>query len=84
MDKLTSDLQGVALYMDDILVSGDTASDLQNLRSLLERLEEKVLHCCLEKCSFAQSSIEDFGHTLSQQGISKGKKDGCGSIDTTS
>ena len=42
MDKLTSDLQGVAVYMDDILVSGATASEhLQNLRSLLKRLEEK-------------------------------------------
>ena len=75
MDKLTSDLQGVAVYMDDILVSGATASEhLQNLRSLLKCLEGKGLRCRLEKCSFAQSSIEYLGHTLSQQGISKGKK----------
>lgn len=75
MDKMTSDLQGVAMYMDDILVSGATASEhLQNLRSLLKCLEEKGLCCRLEKCSFAQSSIEYLGHTLSQQGISKGRK----------
>eukprot|EP00731_Ephydatia_muelleri_P037772 Em0559g3a len=75
MDKLTCDLQGVAVYMDDILVSGATDSEhLQNLRSLLKRLVEKGLRCRLEKCSFAQSSIEYFGHTLSRQGVSKGKK----------
>ena len=75
MDKLTCDLQGVAVYMDDILVSGATDSEhLQNLRSLLKRLVEKGLRCRLEKCSFAQSSIEYLGYTLSRQGVSKGKK----------
>eukprot|EP00731_Ephydatia_muelleri_P007450 Em0003g1698a len=38
MDQLTSDLQGVAVYMDDILVSGTTAAEhIQNLRALLKR-----------------------------------------------
>ena len=46
MDQLTRDLQGVAVYMDDILVSGATASEhLQYLRSLLKRLQDKGLHC---------------------------------------
>ena len=72
MDKLTKDLQGVAVYMDDILVSGATAAEhLQNLHALLRCLEEKGLRCRLEKCSFAQPSIEYLGHTLSQQGIAK-------------
>eukprot|EP00731_Ephydatia_muelleri_P003019 Em0001g3019a len=50
MDMLISDLKGVAVYMDDILVSGTTAAEhLQNLKSLLKRLEEKGLRCRLEK-----------------------------------
>ena len=33
MDQLTSNLRGVAVYLDDILVSGATAKEhLQNLR----------------------------------------------------
>ena len=75
MDQLTSDLQGVAVYMDDILVSGATTSEhIQNLRALLKRLEEKGLRCRLEKCLFAQPSVEYLGHILSKQGIAKGPK----------
>ncbi|KAL5518093.1 hypothetical protein EMCRGX_G003773 [Ephydatia muelleri] len=71
MDQLTSDLQGVAVYM----VSGTTASEhIQNLRALLKRLEEKGLRCRLKKCLFAQPSVEYLGHILSQQGIAKGPK----------
>ena len=75
MDQLTSDLQGVAVYIDDILVSGATASEhLKNLRSLFKHLEMKGLRCRLEKCIFAQPSVEYLGHILSQQGIAKGPK----------
>ena len=75
MDPLTSDLRGVAVYIDDILVSGTTASEhLENLRALLHRLESKGLRCRLEKCVFAQPSVEYLGHILSSQGIAKGPK----------
>ena len=75
MDQLTSDLRGVAVYMDDILVSGTTPSEhLQNLCALLQRLESKGLRCRLEKCVFAQPCVEYLGHILSGQGIAKGPK----------
>lgn len=75
MEQLTSDLPGVAVYLDDILVSGtDAKNHLQNLRRLLTRLQEKGLRCRREKCSFAQPSVEYLGHHLSSRGISKGKK----------
>ena len=75
MDKLTADLQGVIVYLDDILVSGASASDhLHNLRALFSRLQEKGLRCRLEKCSFAQPSVEYLGFMISNQGIAKGHK----------
>ncbi|KAG8233479.1 hypothetical protein J437_LFUL014361, partial [Ladona fulva] len=81
MEKLTKDLKGVAESLDDILVSGYNAEEhLRNLRILFQRLQDKGLRCRLEKCSFAQSSIEyrrlgdTLGNTLSQQGICKGSK----------
>ena len=43
MDQLTNDLPGVAVYLDDILVSGKDAEDhLANLRRILQRLNEKA------------------------------------------
>ena len=62
MDKLTADLPGVAVYLDDILVSRATAQEhLDNLKRLLQRLSDQGLRCRLEKCVFAQPYV---GHLL--------------------
>ena len=55
MEQLTRDLCGVAVYMDDILVSGNNAQEhLENLRALFRCLNEKGLrykvHLCSTKC----------------------------------
>ena len=75
MENLTSDLPGVAVFQDDMLVSGQDANDhLSNLKHLLTRLNDKGLRCRHDKCQFAQPSVEYLGHTLSAEGISKGSK----------
>ena len=75
MDQLTKDLPGVAVYLDDILVSGKDREDhVSNLRGLLQRLDEKGLRCRLEKCQFASPCVEYLGHLLSHEGIMKGPK----------
>lgn len=75
MEQLTSDLPGVAVYLDDILVSGKNEEDhLHNLRGLLRRLNDKGLRCRLDKCSFAQPQVTYLGYTLSRQGVAKGPK----------
>ena len=75
MDQLTEDLKGVAVYMDDILVSGSSPQEhLSKLQGLLQRLTEKGLRYRLEKFLFAQPSMECLGHLLSHQGIAKGPK----------
>ena len=75
MNQLTSDLPGVAVYLDDILISGKTAEDhLNNLRRLLKRLNDRGLRCRIQKCVFAQDSVTYLGHTISRDGISKGPK----------
>ena len=75
MENLTSDLPGVAVFQDDMLVSGKNANDhLSNLKGLFTRLNDKGLRCRREKCQFAQPSVEYLGHTLSAEGISKGSK----------
>ena len=75
MNQLTSDLPGVAVYLDDILISGKTAEDhLNNLCRLLKRLNDRGLRCRIQKCVFAQDSVTYLGHTISRDGISKGPK----------
>ena len=75
MNQLTSDLPGVAVYLDDILISGKTAEDhLNNLRRLLKRLNDRGLRSLIQKCVFAQDSVTYLGHTISRDGISKGPK----------
>ena len=59
MDQLTGDLKGVAVYLDDILVSGSSPQEhLSKLKGLLQRLTEKGLRYRLEKFLFAQPSVE--------------------------
>ena len=75
MDRLTSDLPGVAVFQDDVIVSGmDAKGHVSNLRGLLIRLHDKGLRCRREKCKLAQPSVEYLGHTLSAEGVSKGSK----------
>ena len=76
VDQLTSDLKGVVVYVDDVLVSGASAAEhLDNLCALLQCLQDKEGLCCRkEKCLFAQASIEYLGYTLSSNGIAKGSK----------
>ena len=52
----------------------NASEHLENLRALLQRLQDKGLRCRFEKCHFAQPSIEYLSHTLSQKGIAKGSK----------
>ena len=75
MDQLTQDLPGVAVYLDDLLISGKDAEDhAKNLRALLQRLSDKGLRCRLEKCRFAEPWVEYLGHLLSSDGVAKGPK----------
>ena len=52
----------------------NASEHLENLRALLQHLQDKDLQCRLEKCQLAEPSIEYLGHTLSQKGIAKGSK----------
>ena len=75
MENMTSDLPGVAVFQDVMLVSSQDVNDhLSNLKCLLTRLNYKGLRCRRDKCQFAQPSVEYLGHTLLAEGISKGSK----------
>ena len=60
----------VIVFLDDILVYSHTWEEhLEHLRLVLEILRENILFAKLPKCSFAQTSIQYLGHTISSSGV---------------
>ena len=58
------------LYLDDVLVFGKTFQEaLLNLETVLERFQLANLKVKPSKCHLFQSSVEYFGHLISENGI---------------
>jgi hypothetical protein len=69
MDQILAGLPFAFCYIDDILVaSPDHASHQQHLRQVLEQLREAGLVLNIEKCAFAQPSVDFLGHHVSAEG----------------
>lgn len=71
MENLLRGLPHVAVYFDDILVTGaNDAEHLRNLRAVLGKLLESGLKLKLEKCHFFVPQVEYLGHIISKEGLS--------------
>lgn len=67
MDFLFNDLrfQGVSVYLDDILIHGDTfEACLSRLQVVLARLASAGLTINMDKCNFFPKELEYLGHVL--------------------
>ena len=70
MDSVTSQLTGVFVYLDDMLVASPTAQQHErDLRNLFTSLARFGLVLNVNKCVFGVSELQFLGHTVSQQGI---------------
>ena len=70
MESLLGDLPHVCIYLDDILVTGESeAAHLQNLAAVLERLETAGIRLKREKCAFMIPEVEYLGHSISAEGV---------------
>ncbi|KAK7901534.1 hypothetical protein WMY93_018303 [Mugilogobius chulae] len=70
MESLLSGIPLVAVYLDDILVSGvDKADHLKNLDTVLTRLEEAGLRLRRNKCTFLQDEVEYLGYRVDAHGL---------------
>ena len=68
MENLLQDLPHVCIYIDDILVTGETEEDhLRNLEEVLTRLETANVRLKHNKCHFMLPSVEYLGHCISAQ-----------------
>ncbi|XP_055355955.1 uncharacterized protein K02A2.6-like [Paramacrobiotus metropolitanus] len=69
MERILQGCEGVAIYMDDIIVTGATDEEhLRNLERVLQRLEEYGLRLKRSKCQFLQDSVEYLGFVVDSRG----------------
>jgi hypothetical protein len=72
MEKVLSGLlwQGVGVFVDDIVVYGDSFEQvLERLREVLSRLEIAGLTLSSKKCFLFQREVKLLGHVISENGI---------------
>ncbi len=70
MEQIVQGLPMIAVYLDDILVSGRTYKEArENLVTVMGRLQTAGLRLRLEKCTFMQKSCVYIGHRLDAEGI---------------
>ena len=70
MAQIFQGLQGVIVFIDDILVTGRTREEhTRNLWNVLDHLRQAGLRLRESKCLFFQESLEYLGHVISKEGI---------------
>lgn len=70
MESIVAGLEGVVVYLDDIMVTGRSQIEHDTrLKQLLNRLREHEILLNEEKCVFNVARIEFLGHELSSEGI---------------
>ena len=58
MNELLEGLEGVAVYMDDVIIHGkDMAAHNRHLQGTLERMEQAGLKLNKERCVYAQPEL---------------------------
>lgn len=58
------------IYMDDLLITGETLEELrENTKSVLEILEKNDLFCNLDKCTFEVEEVDYLGMVISHNKI---------------
>jgi len=70
-EGILHDIPNVAVYIDDILVTGSSESEhLKTLDEVLAHLEAAGLRLKREKCAFMLSTVDYLGHVISSEGLS--------------
>ena len=70
MDQVFNGLGFTFIYIDDVLVASKSRKEhVLHLQEVLSRLKKAGLVLNVAKCTFAQSSVEFLGHSVSAHGI---------------
>lgn len=75
MDQMMQGLEGVAVYLDDILVAGTDKDDCRRkLFKVLNRIQDYNVRINWEKCKLLENTLEYLGHDLTPEGIKPSKR----------
>lgn len=70
MSSLLAGIRGVAVMIDDIIISGRTMPEMQDrLDEVLRRIEQAGLRVNKHKCKFAEEKVEFLGFVIDSVGI---------------
>ena len=70
MEGLLKGIPHVAVYIDDILVSGKTEEDhMKTLDEVLTKLKKEGLRLKRDKCAFMLPKVQYLGHIISAEGL---------------
>ena len=70
MDMILQGMSGVICYLADILISGRTKDGhLDNLRKVLQKLQEHNIRAKKSKCTFMKTSVRYLGHVIDADGL---------------
>ena len=71
MDQVLAGVPHVSVYLDDLLVASETASQHEkDVKAVLDRLQEHGLVINPKKCVFGAEKVSYLGHEVSATGIS--------------
>lgn len=75
MDQVFGDMENVAVFFDDIKVTGRNRKEhLNTLEEVLKRLSSYNMRLNLQKCEFFQDSIQFCGYEIDKNGLHKLKE----------
>ena len=70
MEQTLSGIRGVACYLDDLIVTGNTEKEhLTTLQKTLQHLKDSGFQLHESKHSFLQTGVSYLGHVIDKDGI---------------
>ncbi|XP_061707861.1 uncharacterized protein K02A2.6-like [Cydia pomonella] len=72
IENLLAGIEGVAVFLDDVCVTGATKSEhLGRLKLVFERFQDAGMRLQKNKCAFFQKSVNYLGHIIDKNGMHK-------------